>query len=140
MNQPPRLTFTLLRMLLSMAAIGAVLAVGRWRDAHLAPIIVAAAAAGLLMFVIQWRHWDVLLAETLAFLNGAMMGLCLSASPGPEQDQITGPIVGGLLGWFVVAVAIRLLFPRERAEISGNGPESDEIESVVWRRRKPLPR
>ena len=53
MNQPRRLTFSLSRMLLAVAAIAAVLAVGRWRDAPLAPILVAATTACLLAFLVR---------------------------------------------------------------------------------------
>ncbi len=130
MNQPRRLTFSLSRMLLAVAAIAVVLAVGRWRDAPLAPILVAATTACLLAFVVQWRHWDVLLAESLAFAAGATMALCLSLSgPADREERVVAAVVVGLIGWFVVAVAIRFVFPDEVAQrMTGKEPECDEIE------------
>src|SRR5436305_669308 len=56
MTQPSRFNFSLLRLMLSIAGVGVVLAIGRWSEAAVAPMLVAAATAGALMFVIQWRN------------------------------------------------------------------------------------
>jgi hypothetical protein len=116
-------------MLLAVAAIAAVLAIGRWRDAPLAPILVAATTACLLAFLVRWRHWDVLLAESLAFAAGATMALCLSL-PGPvdREERVVAVVLVGLISWVVAAAAIRVMFPEAAERMTGKEPECDEIE------------
>jgi hypothetical protein len=136
MGKPTRFTFSLLRMLLSIAVFGAVLAIGRWRDAPPAPIFVAAATAGLMMFVVQWRHWAVLAFEAFCSLWGAAIASsCLflpvvGHGPGERAETVlSSAVVGAAIGWLVGGWYLRFRFPTEVDRIMrGRAPSGDDIE------------
>src|SRR5437016_2977605 len=105
MAKPSRFTFSLLRLMLSMAAMAVILAIGHWIDSPLAPIAIATATAGLLMFVIHWRQVPVLLFEASCALLGtgvACLPRLLPTVGRHAEDSVLVPaIVGALFGWFV---------------------------------------
>src|SRR5437588_12064423 len=110
MAKPSRFSFSLLRLMLSIAAMGVILAIGRWIDAPLAPISVTATAAGLLMFMIQWRHLPVLLFEGFCALLGIGVASVLAPAvrpPRTESSDLAYAVSGALLGWFIGCCWVR---------------------------------
>jgi peptidoglycan/LPS O-acetylase OafA/YrhL len=133
MRKPPRFTFSLLRMLLGMAAIAAVLAVGRLIDAPPAPILATGAVAGLLMFVIQWRHLPALIFEGLCAMLGAGIASLFAPAvrlPRTEYSDLTYAVSGALIGWFIACCWLRAALRSETSHpIHGREPQTDAIEA-----------
>ena len=141
MSKPRRFTFSLSRMLLSMAVIAAVLAVGRLIDAPPAPILTTGAVAGLLMFVIQWRHLPALVFEGLCAMLGAGIASFFAPAvrpPRTEYSDLTDAVLGALIGWFIACCWLRVA-PRSNTShpIHGREPQTDAIEARPPRAESP---
>jgi uncharacterized membrane protein YjjP (DUF1212 family) len=131
MSQPRRFTFSLLRMLLSMAAIAAVLAIGRWMDTPLAPITVTAAAVGLLMFVIRRQQLLAIFFEGLCAALGVGIASFFAPAvrpPRTEYTDLTYAVAGAVVGWFVACCWLRAAARGESAPVRGLQPQGDDTE------------